>query len=97
MTNLLDPQAIRQQRIAELTTAAEHEAVVARALDALADAIADAPLPVAQYAPVWGHIEARLRRSARAARQRSRQASERVGDVLDAIAARQHFDERKRT
>jgi len=81
----------RETRLIELTDAAHREKIVADALDALAKVIADAPIPVSQYTPVWQAVEKRIRLDAAQARKRAALATERLEDVQGAIVARERF------
>jgi len=81
----------REDRLLELMDAARREQVVADALDALVRVIAEAPVPVQQFSPVWLAVEARLRRDVIEARKRAERATERVEDVRSAQTARERW------
>lgn len=81
----------REERVTELADAARREQVVADALEAIVVVLGDAPVPVAQYTPIWQAVQRRLHRDALEARARARRAAEHVDDVQAAIEARQRW------
>lgn len=81
----------REARVAELADAARRELVVAEALTAIVAVLRQAPIPVAQYEPIWEAVARRLCRDAGEARTRARRAAEHVDDVQAAIDARQRW------